>query len=77
MSVGGIIKSPFLTAHIEINYEAGCIGRFSKSHRNISKIFATVKMEFFVALVSSFQPQTNFTKKPSKGAMGDLNAPLE
>ena len=39
--------------------------------------FLTAKVELFVALVSSFQPLTNFTKKPSIGAMGVLNVPLE
>ena len=24
-------KSPYLTAHIKINYETGCIGRFSEN----------------------------------------------
>ena len=42
-------KSPYLIAHIKIKYETGCIGRFS------------AKMDSFVALVSSFQPLTNFT----------------
>ena len=39
--------------------------------------FATAKMELFLALVSSFQPVTNFTKDPNIGDMGVLNAPLE
>ena len=34
-------------------------------------------MELFVALISSFQPLTNFTKNPNIGAMGVLNMPLE
>ena len=38
---------------------------------------ATAKMDLVVALVSSFQPLTNFTKNPNVGAMGVLNAPLE
>ena len=37
----------------------------------------TTKMELFVAVVSSFQPLTNCTKKLNIGAMGVLNAPLE
>ena len=36
-----------------------------------------VKMELFVALVSSFQPLTNFRKNPNIGAMGVLNAPAK
>ena len=35
------------------------------------------KMGLFVALVSSFQPLTNFTKILNIGAMEVLNAPLE
>ena len=27
-------KSPYLTAHIEINYETGCIGKFSEKNNN-------------------------------------------
>ena len=34
---------------------------------------ATSKMELFVALLSSFQLLTNFTKNPNIGAMGVLN----
>ena len=33
-----------------------------RKHRNISRAIATAKMEVFVALVSSFQPLTNFIK---------------
>ena len=35
---------------------------FLKKHRDVSKTIATAMMELFVALVSSFQPLTNFTK---------------
>ena len=49
---------------------------FLKKHRDVSRTIATTKMEFFVALVSSFQLLTNFTKNPNIGAMGFLNAPL-
>ena len=35
------------------------------------------KMELFVALVSSFQPPTNFTKNPNMGATKVLDEPLE
>ena len=34
-------------------------------------------MELFVALDSSFQPLTKFTKNPKIGAMGVLNTSLE
>ena len=34
-------------------------------------------MELFVALVSSFQPLTNFTKSTNIGAVVVLNAPVE
>ena len=50
---------------------------FLKKHRHVSKTIATAKMKLFVALVSSFQPLTNFTKNPNIGAMGVLNAPLK
>ena len=33
----------------------------------------TAEIELFVALVSSFQTLTNFTKNPNVGAMGVLN----
>ena len=71
-------KSPYLTAHIKINYETGCMGRFSGGKKTqISRTIARAKMELFVALVSSFQPLTNFTKNPNIDAMGVLNAPIE
>ena len=61
-----------------MNYETGCIGRFSEAkHKDVSEIIATAKMELFLALVSSNQPLTSFTKSSKKGAMGVLNAPLE
>ena len=50
---------------------------FLKKHQDVSRTIATAKMELFAALVSSFQPLTNFTKNPNIGAMGVLNAPLE
>ena len=70
-------KSPYLTAHIKINYETGCIGRFSKKNRDVSRTIVTAKMELYEALVSSVQPLTNFTKNPNVGAIGVLNTPLE
>ena len=50
---------------------------FLKKQRDVSKTIATSKMELFVALASSFQSLTNFTKNTNMGAMGVLNAPLE
>ena len=50
---------------------------FLKKHRDISRTIMTAKMELFVALVSSFQPLTNFTKHINIADMGVLNAPLE
>ena len=43
---------------------------------NVSRTIAAAKMEVFLALASSFQPLTNFTKSPNICAMGALNAPL-
>ena len=40
-------KSPYLTAHVKINYEAVCIGRFTLT-------ITAAKMELFVSIVSSF-----------------------
>ena len=37
----------------------------------------TAKMQLFVALVSSFQPLTNFAKYINIADMGVLNVPLE
>ena len=50
---------------------------FLKKHRDISRTIMTAKMELFVALVSSFQPLTNFAKNPNIADMGVPNAPLE
>ena len=50
---------------------------FLKKNKDISRTIATTKMELFVALVSSFQTLTNFTKNPKIGAKGVLNIPLE
>ena len=50
---------------------------FLKKHRDISRTIAAAKMEIFVALVSIFQPVTNFTKNSSIGVVGVLNAMLE
>ena len=62
-----------MIAHIKINCETGCIGRFSeKKHKNVFRTIATTKMELFVAVVSSIQPLASFTKNPSIGAMGVL-----
>ena len=59
-------KTLYLTAHIKINYEIGCI-----------RTIATAKMELFVALVRSFQLLTNFIKNFNIGAMGVPNTSLE
>ena len=50
---------------------------FLKVFRDASRVIATAKVNLFVALVSNFQPLTNFMKNPNMGAMGVLNAPLE
>ena len=60
-------KCPYLTPRIKINYEEGCT----------EYPITTAKIEFFVALVSSFQPLINFTKYPNIGAMRVLDVPLE
>ena len=52
-------------------------GSFLKKHRDVFKTMMAAKMEVFVALVSSFQLLTNFTKNPNVGVMGGLNASLE
>ena len=49
---------------------------FLKKHRDVSKTITTGKMKLFLALGSSFQPLSDFTKNPNIGAMGVLNAPL-
>ena len=50
---------------------------FLKKHRDLSRTIATAKMDLFVALVSSFQPLSNFTKNANNGAKGILNASLK
>ena len=50
---------------------------FLKKHIDVSRTIPTANMELFVALVSSFQSLTNFTKNASIGATGVLNTPLE
>ena len=49
---------------------------FLKNLRDVSRTIVTAKTELFVALASSFQPLTNFTKSPKIGAMGVLNPQL-
>ena len=47
-------------------YEAGCIGRSSeKKNIDVSKTITTTELEPSVALVSSFQLLTSFTKNPN------------
>ena len=48
-----------------------------KKHKDVSRTIATAKMQLFVALVSSFQPLTNFTKNPKIGSKAVANAPLQ
>ena len=54
---------------------------FLEKHRDVSRAIARAKMELFVVLVRSFLPLSNFTKNftknPTIGAMGVLNAALE
>ena len=72
------LTSSYLTSHIRINYETSCIGKFSENtQRCIQDHHRGSKMELFVALVSSFQPLTNFTKNPNIDAKGVPNALLE
>ena len=59
---------------MKINYETGCIERFS-GKTDVSRTIATAKMKLFG--FSSFQPLNNFTKNSNRGAMGVLNVPLE
>ena len=50
------------------------LGLLRKTHMDIFRTIATAKVEFFVALVISFQPPTNFKKNPNIGPMGVLNS---
>ena len=50
---------------------------FLEKHRDVSRTIARAKMELFVVLVRSFLSLSNFTKNPTIGAMGVLNAALE
>ena len=50
------------------------LGLLRKTHMDIFRTNATAKVEFFVALVISFQPPTNFKKNPNIGPMGVLNS---
>ena len=73
-------KSPYLTAHIKINYETSCNGRLSEKHKDVSRTIATFQMVFFVALVRIFQSLTNFSRNHNIGAIGAigvLNVPIE
>ena len=49
---------------------------FLKKHRDVSRTIATSKTELLVALFTSFQPITNFTKDLNIADMGVLNATL-
>ena len=70
-----ILKRPYFTAHIKINYEVGYIGNFLKKLSDVFRTIATAKIELFVALVRRFQLLTNFTKNSIIGATGVLQAP--
>ena len=48
-------KNPYLTGHVERNYEIGSVGRFFEKHRHVSRTIARDKMELLVALLGSFQ----------------------
>ena len=73
LSVTLLSKSYYLTA---LN-KTGCIGKFfEKINKDVPKTIVTANIELFVALVSSFQQLTNFTKNLNIGAMGFLNPPL-
>ena len=52
-------------------------GFLKKIHRDVSKTIATAKLELFVALFSSFQLLTDFTKNLNMNAIVVLNVPLE
>ena len=56
-------KSPYLTVHIKINYETGCMGRFLKKHKNASRTIAAAKIELFETLASSVQPLVSFESR--------------
>ena len=76
-------KSPYLTAHNQIDHKTSCIGSFLKKkkqqqqQRDVSWTIETAKTELFVALVSSTQSLTNFTKNLNICVVGVLNASLE
>ena len=44
---------------------------------DVSRTIAATRMELFVALVSSFQPPSNFTKNPYISPIGVPNTPLQ
>ena len=75
LKVTPISKSPYLTAHIKINYEVGYIGNFLKKLSDVFRTIATAKIELFVALVRRFQLLINFTKNSVKGATGVVQDP--
>ena len=50
---------------------------FLEKYRDLSRTTATAKMELLVALISSFQPLTNFTNNYNIDVIGVLNVPLE
>ena len=54
LNVTLFLKSLYLAAHIKINYETGCFGRFSEKNTDVSRTIAAAKMEFLMSLVCSF-----------------------
>ena len=63
LNVALFSKSPYLTVHIKINYETGCMGRFLKKHKNASRTIAAAKIELFETLASSVQLLVSFESR--------------
>ena len=71
-------KSPYLAACLKIYYETGRSGEFSEKHTDAHPESSQhLRQRSFVALVSSFQLLTNFSKNSILGVVGVLNLPLE
>ena len=70
-------KSSYLTGHIKINYERGCIVRFSKKTQRCIQDHHDNYDGALCGIICSFQLLTNFKKSPNRGVMGFLNEPLE
>ena len=50
---------------------------FLKNNIDVSRTITATKMEFFVALVITFQPLSNFSKNTKIGTMDALNTSLD